>query len=47
MNDREMQNKANAQAFYDMMFNRCEPRKAIETYVGDVYILHNPEVADG
>ena len=47
MNDREMQNKANAQAFYDMMFNRCEPRKAIETYVGDVYIQHNPEVADG
>lgn len=47
MNDQEMQNKANAQAFYDMMFNRCEPRKAIETYVGDVYIQHNPEVADG
>ena len=40
-------NKSNAQAFYDLMFNQCEPRKAIETYVGDRYIQHNPEVADG
>ena len=40
-------NKANAQAFYDLMFNQCEPRKAIERYVGDVYIQHNPHVADG
>lgn len=40
-------NKANAIAFYDMMFNRCQPRVAIERYVGDVYIQHNPEVADG
>ena len=47
MNNQENKNKTNAQAFYDMMFNRCEPRKAMETYVGDVYIQHNPEVADG
>ena len=47
MNNQENRNKTNAQAFYDMMFNRCEPRKAMETYVGDVYIQHNPEVADG
>jgi len=40
-------NKENAIAFYDMMFNQCEPRKAIETFVGDVYIQHNPHVADG
>jgi len=40
-------NKANAQAFYDMMFNQCRPREAIERFVGDVYIQHNPEVADG
>jgi len=47
MGNREGQNKANSKAFYDMMFNRSEPRRAIEKYVGDVYIQHNPEVADG
>jgi len=41
------QNKQNAQAFYDLMFNQCRPREAIARYVGDVYIQHNPEVADG
>lgn len=41
------QNKRNAQAFYSLMFNQCKPREAIEKYVGDVYIQHNPEVADG
>ena len=40
-------NKNNAKAFYDLMFNQCQPREAIEEYVGDVYIQHNPEVADG
>ena len=41
------QNKRNAQAFYDLMFNQCRPREAVEKYVGDVYIQHNPEVGDG
>lgn len=41
------QNKANAQAFYDLMFNRCRPREAIECYVGARYVQHNPDVADG
>lgn len=41
------QNKINAQAFYDLMFNQCQPREAIEAYVGDAYIQHNPHVADG
>jgi predicted SnoaL-like aldol condensation-catalyzing enzyme len=41
------QNKANAMAFYDLMFNQCKPRQAIEEYVGAEYIQHNPEVADG
>ena len=40
-------NKKNAVAFYDMMFNQCEPRAAIEQFVGDEYIQHNPHVADG
>lgn len=40
-------NKANAMAFYELMFNQCEPRAAIEQFVGDEYIQHNPEVGDG
>ena len=40
-------NKQNAMAFYDMMFNQCRPREAIERYVGAEYIQHNPHVADG
>lgn len=41
------QNKQNALAFYDLMFNQSRPREAIERYAGDVYIQHNPHVADG
>jgi predicted SnoaL-like aldol condensation-catalyzing enzyme len=40
-------NKANALAFYDLMFNQSQPRQAIERYVGDEYRQHNPGVADG
>ena len=40
-------NKQNAKAFYDLMFNECRPAEAIELYVGDEYIQHNPMVADG
>ena len=40
-------NKQTAQAFYDLMFNQCRPAEAIERYVGDVYIQHNPMVASG
>jgi predicted SnoaL-like aldol condensation-catalyzing enzyme len=41
------QNKQNALEFYDLMFNQCQPREAIEKYAGDVYIQHNPSVGDG
>lgn len=47
MSDRLEQNKQNAMAFYDLMFNQCKPAEAIECYTGDVYIQHNPTVADG
>ena len=40
-------NKRNAMAFYDLMFNQCKPVEAVAAYVGDVYIQHNPEVANG
>ena len=29
------------------MFNQCQPAEAIRLYAGDVYIQHNPAVADG
>ncbi len=47
MSERSDKNKQNAQAFYDLMFNQCRPREAIEMYAGDEYIQHNPHVADG
>ena len=40
-------NKKTAQAFYDLAFNQCKPAQAVAKYVGDVYIQHNPAVADG
>ena len=40
-------NKATVTAFYDLMFNQCQPQEALEKYGGDLYIQHNPAVADG
>ncbi len=39
-------NKANAIAFYKMAY-LGNPAKAVELYVGDTYIQHNPDVKDG
>jgi predicted SnoaL-like aldol condensation-catalyzing enzyme len=47
MSEKSDRNKCSAQAFYDLMFNQCKPREAIENYAGDEYIQHNPHVADG
>ncbi len=47
MDERLERNKQNAQAFYNLMFNESHPAEAIERYVGDEYIQHNPMVADG
>jgi predicted SnoaL-like aldol condensation-catalyzing enzyme len=40
-------NKHNVVGFYDLMFNRCQPRQAVERYVGTEYVQHNPHVATG
>ena len=47
MTDQLEKNKQTVTAFYDLMFNQCKPAEAIEKYAGDVYIQHNPAVADG
>jgi predicted SnoaL-like aldol condensation-catalyzing enzyme len=39
-------NKENAIAFYRTAFEG-QPKKAVELYVGENYIQHNPDVADG
>ena len=47
MTEQLERNKKNAMAFYDLMFNQNRPADAIEEYVGDVYVQHNPGVGDG
>jgi predicted SnoaL-like aldol condensation-catalyzing enzyme len=39
--------KQDAMAFYDIMFNQCNPAEAIRRFVGESYSQHNPHVADG
>ena len=40
------QNKTNAISFYKMAYEG-NPKKAVELFVGEDYIQHNPDVADG
>ena len=47
MSEQLERNKQTAMAFYDLLFNQCLPAEAVRRYVGDVYIQHNPMVADG
>ncbi|KQP48966.1 MULTISPECIES: nuclear transport factor 2 family protein [unclassified Methylobacterium] len=42
-----VRNKATVIAFYALMFNDGRPREAIERYVGDDYVQHNPHVPTG
>lgn len=41
------ENKKNAVAFYDLMFNQCKAEEGVRLYVGDEYTQHNPDVGDG
>ena len=41
------QNKRNVAAFYELMFNECRPREAIERFAGDDCIQHNLHVRTG
>ncbi|MBC8212544.1 MAG: ester cyclase [Gammaproteobacteria bacterium] len=47
MRDQLEKNKQTVMDFYALMFNDCEPELAVEKYVGDEYIQHNPMVANG
>lgn len=40
-------NKNSAQDFYDLLFNQCQPAKALAQYAGETYIEHQPEAAGG
>lgn len=46
MNQQLEINKKNAIEFYKMSY-KGEPQKAVELYVGNEYIQHNPLVGDG
>lgn len=41
------QNKENALAFYEMVFNQHKLQEASDKYIGKEYLQHNPNVADG
>jgi predicted SnoaL-like aldol condensation-catalyzing enzyme len=41
------ENKRLVRSFYEEAFNGGDPEGAVERYVGDRYIQHNPQAADG
>ena len=41
------QNKQTVRSFYETAFNDGEPEVAVDSYVGDRYLQHNPQAADG
>jgi predicted SnoaL-like aldol condensation-catalyzing enzyme len=47
VSDQLERNKKTVMEFYDLMFNNNKRRDAIEKYVEDVYVQHNPAAADG
>jgi predicted SnoaL-like aldol condensation-catalyzing enzyme len=47
MQEQLERNKQTVMDFYDLMFNQNQPAEAIERFVGDVYIQHNPSAGDG
>lgn len=40
-------NSATVRTFYDLAANKHKPQEAADTYLGEVYIQHNPQVANG
>ncbi|WP_299242560.1 nuclear transport factor 2 family protein [uncultured Aquimarina sp.] len=42
----QQENKKNAIAFYKMAYEG-NPKEAVDKYLGNQYIQHNPDVADG
>jgi predicted SnoaL-like aldol condensation-catalyzing enzyme len=40
-------NKRNVREYYELAFNEHRPREAVERYLGDQYIQHNPQAPDG
>jgi predicted SnoaL-like aldol condensation-catalyzing enzyme len=40
-------NKRNVREYYELAFNEHQPREAVERYLGDQYIQHNPQAPDG
>ena len=41
------ENKRVVRSFYEESFNGGDPEGAVERYLGDRYIQHNPQAADG